>query len=32
MVIFTNQNTMYVTPSKDKITAIRQVFDSDEQM
>lgn len=31
MVIFTNQNTMYVTPNKDKIAAIRQVFDSDEQ-
>lgn len=31
MVIFTNQNTMYVTPNKDKIAAIRQVFGSDEQ-
>lgn len=32
MVIFTNQNTMYVTPNKDKITAIQQVLNSNEQI
>lgn len=32
MVIFTNQNTMYVTPNKDKIAAIQQVLNSNEQI
>lgn len=32
MVIFTNQNTMYVTPNQDKIAAIRQVLNSNEQI
>lgn len=32
MVIFTNQNTMYVTPNKDKIAAIQQVLSSNEQI
>lgn len=31
MVIFTNQNTMYVTPNKDKIAAIQPVFDEGEE-
>ncbi|WP_195266998.1 NFACT RNA binding domain-containing protein [Eubacterium sp. 1001713B170207_170306_E7] len=30
MVIFTNQNTMYVTPTRDKIAAIQQIFDEGE--
>jgi len=32
MVIFTNQNTMYVTPNQDKIAAIQQVLNSNEQI
>lgn len=32
MVIFTNQNTMYVTPNQDKIAAIQQVLNSKEQI
>lgn len=32
MVIFTNQNTMYVIPNQDKIAAIQQVLNSNEQI